>query len=198
MKAIYFSIFIFITFTATSQTMDSTQTPYHQIPNYPSKVTSGAIISRMIDGLGFRFYWASKDLRDVDLSYKPSEDGKSTMETLGHVYDLAESINNVAQGLPNIRPYKKHEMNYEEMRKKTLLLFKEASESFLIKNETDVEAVKVVFQRGEELSEYPIFNFINGQLTDAIYHTGQIVSFRRSSGNSIQKGVNVFMGKTAE
>lgn len=35
---------------------------------------------------------------------------------------------------------------------------------------------------------------INGPITDAIYHTGQVVSFRRTSGNPIPKGVNVFLG----
>ena len=29
---------------------------------------------------------------------------------------------------------------------------------------------------------------------DAIYHTGQIVSFRRTTGNPIDSSVNVFMG----
>ena len=58
--------------------------------------------------------------------------------------------------------------------------------------------MQVIFQRGNELYPYPVWNLLNGPLADAIYHTGQVVSFRRTSGNPLQKGVNVFIGKTKE
>ncbi|MEN8845082.1 MAG: hypothetical protein ABF261_02240, partial [Candidatus Arcticimaribacter sp.] len=58
--------------------------------------------------------------------------------------------------------------------------------------------MQVIFQRGTEQYRYPIWNMLNGPLADAIYHTGQVVSFRRTTGNPIQKGVNVFIGKTKE
>ena len=42
---------------------------------------------------------------------------------------------------------------------------------------------------------YPFWNAINGPIADALWHCGQIVSFRRSSGNPFPKGVSVFTGK---
>jgi hypothetical protein len=54
--------------------------------------------------------------------------------------------------------------------------------------------MKVKFNSDGNRSSYPIWNLINGPLSDVLYHTGQIVSFRRTSGNPIAKGVNVFMG----
>jgi hypothetical protein len=36
--------------------------PMSEIPPPPSTLKAGDIISRMIQGLGYRFYWASKDL----------------------------------------------------------------------------------------------------------------------------------------
>jgi len=35
---------------------------------------------------------------------------------------------------------------------------------------------------------------LNGPIADALTHVGQVISFRRTSGNPIPKGVNVFMG----
>ena len=54
--------------------------------------------------------------------------------------------------------------------------------------------IKIIFLRKSGNYEFPIWNLINGPISDAIYHTGQLVSFRRTSGNPIPKGVNVFLG----
>lgn len=42
---------------------------------------------------------------------------------------------------------------------------------------------------------FPFWNVVNGPISDALYHTRQIVSFRRSAGNPMQAGVNPFLGK---
>jgi hypothetical protein len=52
----------------------------------------------------------------------------------------------------------------------------------------------VIFDRQGKESRFPIWNLLNGPIEDLVYHTGQIVSFRRTTGNPIPKGVNVFMG----
>ena len=39
---------------------------------------------------------------------------------------------------------------------------------------------------------------MNGPLLDALTHVGQILSFRRTSGNPQEAGVNVFLGKKNE
>ena len=54
--------------------------------------------------------------------------------------------------------------------------------------------MQVIFDRQGKESRFPIWNLINGPIEDLVYHTGQIVSFRRTTGNPIPKGVNVFMG----
>ena len=172
--------------------------PFHEIPAAPENYSSGNIVSRMIDGLGYRYYWASDSLSKSDLAYKPSESGKSCLETVQHIYDLSVTINNVANGRANVRPYQKIELSYNEMRQKTLRNLLEARSSFLNKTDVDVELLKVIFQKGEKKSEFPFWNFINGQLSDAIYHTGQLVVFRRASGNAINPNVRVFTGVNAK
>ena len=73
----------------------------------------------------------------------------------------------------------------------TLMSGCESNTSF---NDEDLKNVKIIFQDKSRKYEFPIWNLINGPISDAIYHTGQLVSFRRTSGNPIPKGVNVFLG----
>lgn len=181
-----------------SQESMNTELPYHQIPEYPADYSSGNILSRMIDGLGYRYYWSTKDLRDEDLNYKPSDDGKTTGETLEHLYNLSGTILNGCINKPNIRPAPENTMLYQEMRKATLQNLKQASEACINLSAEEVEKLKVVFQRGENSNSFDFWHMINGPIADAIYHTGQIVAFRRASGNPVASGVNVFMGKTKE
>jgi hypothetical protein len=42
---------------------------------------------------------------------------------------------------------------------------------------------------------FPFWNAINGPLSDAIWHTGQIASNRRASGNPFNSKAQVFLGK---
>lgn len=206
MKSIIFSLF-FLMFTCQSlqaQTQDapitksSTMLPYHEIPSYPETYSPANIAARMIDGLGYRYYWATKDLRQADLNFTPGNDGKTTDETLEHLHGLSSTIINGVSNTPNIRPADKPIMTYEEKRKATLENFKKASDLLKSKPDADMENMKIIFQRGDNKSEFPFWNLLNGPIADAIYHVGQIVSYRRSAGNPIHPFVNVFLGKTKE
>lgn len=183
---------------STTCIMAQNNLPMNEIPTAPETATSGNIIARMVQGLGYRYFWASKDLRIKDLGYRPCEEASSTFETLEHIYGLAQVIRNSATSSPSIRPVKSPPKDYIVLREKTLEYLEQANALFLDKTEEEVAQMQVIFQRGNELYSYPIWNLLNGPLADAIYHTGQVVSFRRTSGNPIQKGVNVFIGKTKE
>lgn len=170
----------------------------NEIPVAPETAISGNIIARMVQGLGYRYFWASKDLRPEDLSYRPSKEASSTFETLEHINGLAQIVRNSATSSPSIRPVNNPPKDYIVLREKTLEYLEQANTLFLDKTEEEVAQMQVIFQRGTEQYNYSIWNMLNGPLADAIYHTGQVVSFRRTTGNPIQKGVNVFIGKTKE
>ncbi len=196
----FFLLLLSISFSnlICAQEIMDTKLPYHQIPDYPADYSSGNILSRMIDGLGYRYYWATKDLTENDLNYKPSEDGKTTLETLEHLYSLSGTILNGCLNKANVRPSPKEDLDYQAMREKTLQRLKQASEACLNKSAQEVEELKVIFQRGENTNSFEFWHMINGPIADAIYHCGQIVAFRRASGNPVDSGSNVFMGKTKE
>ncbi len=168
--------------------------PYFQIPDAPDHFSGGAVLARTIDGLGFRYYWATHQLRTEDLQYNPGNDGRSAQETLNHLYGLSNGLMHAAKKSANPRPLVIPEVPFEELRKLTLQNIKTASDIF--RTVDDVSSHRIIFQRGEKTSEFPVWNVMNGFLADAIYHTGQIVSYRRSSGNPQHPGVSVFIGKT--
>lgn len=169
--------------------------PYYEIPDYPESYNQGTVAARMVDGLGFRYYWATEGLRDEDLNFKPNDDARTTQETIDHIYGLSKVIVNSTLKKPN-ESAEDPEMTFAEKRKKTLENFKTASD--ILKESTDLNQFTIVFKRADSTSEYPFWNQINGPISDALWHCGQVVSFRRSSGNPFNSKVSVFMGKVRD
>jgi hypothetical protein len=166
--------------------------PYFQIPEAPETYTQGAIAARMVDGLGFRYYWATEGLRSEDLAFRPSKDARTSEETIDHILGLSNVILNSALHKVN-EGLDSSEMNFTEKRKLTLTNIKTAADIF--RKSDDLSEFTVVFKGKDGNSEYPFWNQINGPVSDAIWHCGQVVSFRRSSGNPFNSKVSVFMGK---
>jgi len=179
----------------TNPTMSDTL-PYYEIPNAPDTYSAANVAARMVDGLGYRYYWATEGLTDTDLAYDPGNDGKICSEVLEHLAGLSNFILTAVHKEVNGTRKVPENLTWPERRAFTLHNFKEISD--ILRETGDVEECKIVFKRGEETSEFPFWTLINGPIADAIYHTGQIVSFRRSSGNPTNPNVNVFRGKTRE
>lgn len=182
--------------TSTTEMTDTAALPYRSIPEAPSDYSNVNVVARMIDGLGYRYYWATEGLRPEDLTYRPSPDARTAAETLNHLYGLSSTILMAPKQEPNIRPLALEDLSFEELRRKTLENFAAASSLLKSSKPKQLKNFKIIFKRGKSQSEFPFWNMLNGPIADAIYHTGQIVSFRRASGNPMDAGVNVFMGKT--
>ena len=181
----------------TSLSAQDNPLPLREIPPAPETYSSGSVLARMIEGLGFRYYWATEGLRAEDLTYKPSDDARSTDETLDHILGLSFAVYCSAKSIPR-ESKDLGELSFEEKRRMTLENLAQAAEMLRGKSEEEVAELSIIFKRGENESEFPYWNMINGPIADAIYHTGQIVSFRRASGNPTPSGVNVFMGTVRE
>ncbi len=185
-------ISICLTTSINLNAQQNDELPYFEIPDPPDQYTPGAVVSRMIDGLGFRYYWASEGLRDEDLEYRPSKDGRSSGETLDHILDLSHVILNSALNKVN-EPRKEQDLSFEQKREMTLRNLEKASVIF--RSAEDLEEFKVIFKGQEANREFPLWNQINGPISDAIWHCGQLVSLRRASGNPFSSKVSVFTGK---
>lgn len=137
--------------------------PYNEIPIYTEAYSANLVAARMVDGLGFRYYWATEALRHEDLIYKPSESGRATIETIEHIYGLSKMIRNSV--LPHVKD---------------------------VNNENTDTAFKL------QDSTLPFWNIINGPISDALWHCGQVAMLRRSSGNPFNSKVNLFSGTVKE
>ncbi|GLU43406.1 DinB family protein [Allomuricauda sp. NBRC 101325] len=191
------AVFLCLMATTTMQAQEM-ELPYKQIPPQPENYGPGNLVSRMIDGLGYRFYWATEGLTEKDLTYKPSEDGRSILETMEHINTMSFNILLAPDALPYEKPANLPSYSYEELRTLTLQNLKRASEKVLGSSADEMEDFKVIFKRGDQQSEFAYWNMINGMISDCIYHTGQITLMRRSSGNPQNPNVNPFLGITKE
>ena len=188
---IYFLLIYVFSLNVSSSAQS--ELPYKEIPSYPANYTQSTVISRMIDGLGYRYYWATENLRALDLDFKPDTLARSTFETMEHIYGLSFMILNASKNQVNHRrdPV---QMNAKDLRLATLYNLKSASAAMaLVEN---LEELNILFEGSTGRKALPFWHVLNGPLADAIYHTGQMVSFRRTSGNPMNPKVNVFMGKT--
>ena len=160
--------------------------PYYEIPEHAENYTAGTVASRLIDGLGFRYFWATQGLRLEDLIYRPSEFGRSCEETIDHIFGLSNFI------LKSISIEKDkniiEELSFEEKRKQTLLNLKKASD--ILRTTEDISQF--------DNEKFPFWNIINGPISDAIWHCGQVVMLRRASGNPFNSKVSLFTGKIRE
>ncbi|PHI19449.1 hypothetical protein CEQ90_13085 [Lewinellaceae bacterium SD302] len=170
--------------------------PYFEIGDYPEDFGPGSMLARYVDGLGYRYHWATEGLGENDLAYRPTPEASSSFETLEHVYGLSKTILNLARNTPNTRG-PKEEMTFEDLRSATLLNFQLASEYFNGKTAEQMARTKLKFERDGKVNEMDLWLAINGQMSDALYHVGQLVSFRRTTGNPMHPGVSVFRGKTS-
>jgi hypothetical protein len=169
--------------------------PYYEIPAEPDHFTAGTVASRIVDGLGFRYYWATEGLRPEDLSYEPNQDARTVEETIVHIYDLSTLVVNATSKTPNVARTDKPKLSFADLRKKTLENLKAASDRLRSATDQEMNEFKIVFVRGSDQTTFPFWNNLNGPIADALWHVGQVVSFRRSSGNPFTDKVSVFTGK---
>ncbi len=196
MKALV-TLLLFTLFTA-SNAQDSTQNelPYTSIPEAPDTYTPGTVVSRMIDGLGFRYRWATENLTAADLEYEPGNEGRTIAAIMDHLHGLSLVIVRSAEKKPRDFTSEPIEMTLDEKRIATLQNFEKASRLF--KETTDLNEHPVIFIRENGTNDFPFWNNINGPIEDAVWHAGQVVVLRRSAGNPINPKVNVFLGKVRD
>ncbi|MFT4737100.1 MAG: putative damage-inducible protein DinB [Cyclobacteriaceae bacterium] len=189
MKTILYLLIAFSFHTMEAQTQDF----FRQIPEAPTEYTAASVVTRMVDGLGYRYYWATEQLAAADLEYQTSSDGRTIRETLDHVYSLSEMIRSTATGEVFNRKTGAADLDWQALRAKTLENFKRSHFQFI--EASDLASLQIDFGSGSTL---PLWNAINGPIEDAVWHTGQVVMMRRAAGNPMPAGVNVLMGKTKE
>ena len=163
--------------------------PYYRIPDAPESMMATTILIRLLDGLGFRYRWATEGLNDEDIEFQPCDSSMKIGELLDNIHRLvlvSEAFITGDEG------EKIATASLDERRRKTLDVVVRIREALL---DLDDEYLgKRMYSPPWDEREFPIWNLINGPLSDALTHVGQIASWRRMNGNPIP-GARVFHGE---
>lgn len=187
MNKLLFSILVLALMQVNTIAAQTAELPFSEISDYPEEFTAGTMAARMVESLGFRYYWATDNLTQTDLDFQPNEDARTIDDTVEHILGLSSVIVNSTLKQPNDKQ-DTSQLTFKEMRSQTLLNLKMAAD--ILRGSEDISQYKIIF--GER--EIPFWNQVNGPIADAIWHCGQIASFRRMSGNPINAKVNHFTG----
>ena len=138
----YIRLFTLFVFTFSLQTM-AQDYPFSSIPPAPKNFSASNSICRMIQGLGFRYHWATEGLRAEDLEYRPSDEAQSTLSTIQHIYSLSKTILNAAKNKVSEGPRPIPPDRLDELRAATLDYLQESAELFLNYNEDELNVKSI-------------------------------------------------------
>ena len=153
---------------------------FNRIPPHPDAVSGTTTLVRLLDGLGFRFRWSTEGLSDEDYSFRPAPDSMSIEELVGHVWGL---VNWVSQSV-GLDGFERGD-DASITRGRVLEIIHALREAFSSMSDGDLKEITI--------REKPFWHIINGPISDALTHVGQINSFRRLAGNPTPKA-SVFTG----
>ena len=160
--------------------------PFEDISKTPVELTATNTLLRMVEGLAFRYRWATENLSEENIKFKPHPTSMNIEEVNAHIFDLVNSTFTVFGG----EKQNKDSLNsFQQIRKKSLFILQDLSERLKEMSDKDLSEIEKNTSR-----KLPFWYWINGPLADALTHVGQITSWRRIAGNPQLKGVNVFIG----
>lgn len=145
-------------------------TRYRSIPSATTDVTAANVLSRMLAGIGFRFYWATEGLSDELYAFRPCDGARSVGETIDHVWDL---LNWTYCATGEAGPTKPG--SGKLLRDGALDLIGRLQDALSQRDESALLSI--------ELLGKPFWPIINGPLSDVLAHTGQIATLRRLAGS---------------
>lgn len=100
--------------------MGAYELPYHVVPAPPDQYTSGTVLGHYMDGLGFRYRWATEGLSSQEMDYRICEAGRSIKETLAHILNIVTMVECAFTGETYEMPEREVTLGLAELRKATL------------------------------------------------------------------------------
>ena len=152
----------------------SDEVRFRSVDHYPASVNGPSVIARLLDGLGFRFYWATEGLTLEDYGFSPGNGCQSIRELVGHIWGLVNWVCLATYGQGERRPQE------AQLRKDHVLgLLHKLRNHFASLSDQELSAITI--------DSRPFWHLINGPISDALTHIGQINSFRRLAGNPAKR-----------
>ncbi len=162
---------------------------FRSLPPTPSNSNSGAILSRFIVAIGFRYQLATKGLTQNEEKFRPVEGSMNMIELLDHIYKVLTWA------------YKAFDKNttidysfetLEEYRNGTLEICEAFRKKLIDMTDQEIEQTEVYLKRID--TTFSFWYLINGPISDILTHIGQINSWRRIAGNPVER-ISPFTGE---
>lgn len=155
---------------------------YERLPNAPEEISAANVLMRLVDGLGFRYATATRDLRPDFIHFKACDTAMSVGEVMKHMYGLIFWVNSSFE-IDN--PYDKTIESIEGYRDATLTKIEQLSKHLSKSSEEDLASV-TLYQKRTDMN-LPFWYMINGPIADALTHVGQLNSWRRMADNPVER-----------
>lgn len=152
--------------------MSHIPTYFRIAPQEPDEVSASNAIARLIDGLGYRLYWALYGLKENECQYTLCEGAPPIKDILWHILGLVNWV--------YMRIYD-HQMTRKpsiiDQGVDTLLALEKLRYTFLEMSDADLVAY--------QLEDMSFWSYINMPLSDALHHVGRVSILRRAAGNPV-------------
>ena len=143
---------------------------FRKVDHYPPDVSGPSVIVRLLDGLGFRFSWATEGLTAEVYAFSPGEGCQTIAGLVDHIWALTIWIGWSVFGSGEDRP-----QDPESQRSHVLRRIHRLREHLICLDDRDLAEIQIEGR--------PFWHLINGPISDALTHVGQINSFRRLAGH---------------
>ena len=162
---------------------------FQYLPPTPPSSSSGAILSRFIVAIGFRYQIATKGLTQNEIDFRPVEGSMNMHELLDHIYKVLTWA------------YKAFDKNakleiptntFDDYRKKTLQVCESFRKRLEEMSDEEIEQTEIYLKRIN--TTFSFWYLINGPISDVLTHIGQINSWRRIAGNPVDR-ISPFTGE---
>lgn len=174
--------------------MHLSEDAFRQLPAPPETLDVAALLVRLVDGLGFRYRWATEGLRDDDGGLRPSDGQMSLLELMAHVRDLVGWCSACAAASVDEPP--RYDVgpvgDVLGLRQQTLDALVRLRATFGTRDPAELARLRLVGRRGGD--GVPFLHMLNGPLADALTHVGQIAAWRRFGGRP-GPAADVFRGR---
>ena len=137
------------------------ETSYASIPEPPAEYTAPTVLSRFIDGLGFRYHWATHGLSGEVLQYRPEPSCRSIAETLEHIHNIVDMVQHSLRRERYSLPEPAIPADLD-VRTATLQKIAAVSDALRALEPAEVQHLSTQFRVGDDDLDFPFWYTING------------------------------------
>lgn len=152
------------------------------LPDAPSEFNGVGVLTRLVDAIQVRYSIATSGLREEDKNFQATPESMSMLELQKHIARLIMwSASSVGVKLPNPTIPE----SFDEREAYINELCQTLRNHLLSMDDDTLSKATIYLKRAD--THYSIWYLINGPLSDAIHHIGQMVTWRRISGNLVPR-----------